>query len=89
MDETLSAFGRLDILILVSPFWAGGQIHAHSVTTWDRVLEANLREPFLMARAVLPMFRENKHGRNHGDRLRFSVGVLSRRTVLSVWPCTH
>jgi NAD(P)-dependent dehydrogenase (short-subunit alcohol dehydrogenase family) len=62
MDEILSAFGRLDILILVSPFWAGGQIHAHSVTTWDRVLEANLREPFLMARAVLPLFREQNHG---------------------------
>jgi NADP-dependent 3-hydroxy acid dehydrogenase YdfG len=62
MDETLSAFGRLDILILVSPFWAGGQIHAHSVTTWDRVLEANLREPFLIARAVLPLFREKKQG---------------------------
>lgn len=62
MDESLSAFGRLDILILVSPFWAGGQIHAHNITTWDRVLEANLREPFLMARAVLPVFRENKHG---------------------------
>lgn len=62
MDEILSAYGRLDILILVSPFWAGGQIHAHSVATWDRVLEANLREPFLMARAVLPMFREKRQG---------------------------
>lgn len=62
MDEILSAYGRLDILILVSPFWAGGQIHDHSVTTWDRVLEANLREPFLIARAVLPMFREKRQG---------------------------
>jgi NADP-dependent 3-hydroxy acid dehydrogenase YdfG len=62
MDEILSAYGRLDILILVSPFWAGGQIHTHSVSTWDRVLDANLREPFLIARAVLPMFREKRLG---------------------------
>jgi NADP-dependent 3-hydroxy acid dehydrogenase YdfG len=62
MDEILSAYGRLDILILVSPFWAGGQIHAHNVMTWDRVLEANLREPFLIARVVLPMFREKRQG---------------------------
>jgi NAD(P)-dependent dehydrogenase (short-subunit alcohol dehydrogenase family) len=62
MDEVRAAFGRLDILILVSPFWAGGPIHAHNVATWDRVLEANLREPFLMVRAVLPLFREQKHG---------------------------
>jgi 3-hydroxybutyrate dehydrogenase len=57
-----SRFGRLDILILSSPFWAGGQIHQHSVKAWDLVLAANLREPFLMARAVLPVFRAQKHG---------------------------
>jgi NADP-dependent 3-hydroxy acid dehydrogenase YdfG len=62
MEVARTAFGRLDILILVSPFWAGGQIHNHSVKTWDRVLAANLREPFLMARTVLPLFREQNHG---------------------------
>jgi NAD(P)-dependent dehydrogenase (short-subunit alcohol dehydrogenase family) len=62
LERTRSAFGRLDILILTSPFWSGGQIHQHSVKTWDLVLAANLREPFLMARAVLPVFREQKHG---------------------------
>lgn len=55
-------FGHVDILILVSPFWAGGHIHEHSVKTWDLVINANLREPFLMARAVLPVFREQEHG---------------------------
>src|SRR5512140_3082966 len=62
LQQTLSAFGRLDILILVSPFWAGGQIHSHSVKSWDLVMAANLREPFLMARAVLPTFRGQKSG---------------------------
>jgi NADP-dependent 3-hydroxy acid dehydrogenase YdfG len=62
LSQTRSAYGRLDILILVSPFWAGGQIHEHSVKAWDLVLDANLREPFLMARAVLPVFRGQKYG---------------------------
>jgi NADP-dependent 3-hydroxy acid dehydrogenase YdfG len=62
MESALASFGRLDILILVSPFWSGGHIHNHSVKTWDLVLAANLRESFLMARAVLPLFREQKHG---------------------------
>jgi len=62
VDQTQKAFGRLDILVLVSPFWAGGQIHEHSVKTWDLVLNANLREAFLMARAVLPVFRAQKRG---------------------------
>jgi NAD(P)-dependent dehydrogenase (short-subunit alcohol dehydrogenase family) len=62
MEQARSAFERLDILVLVSPFWGGGFIHTHSVQTWDLVLTANLREPFLMARAVLPLFRSQKHG---------------------------
>jgi NAD(P)-dependent dehydrogenase (short-subunit alcohol dehydrogenase family) len=62
LEDTRSNFGRLDMLIMISPFWAGGQIHNHSVRTWDLVMAANLREPFLMARAVLPLFREQKHG---------------------------
>jgi 3-oxoacyl-[acyl-carrier protein] reductase len=62
VEEGRSGFGRVDILVMVSPFWAGGQIHNHSVRTWDLVMGANLREPFLMARAVLPLFREQKRG---------------------------
>ena len=62
MEKARSLFGRLDILIIVSPFWAGGKIHNHNVRTWDLVINANLREPFLMARAVLPLFRKQKHG---------------------------
>lgn len=62
MGDVISHFGRLDILVMVSPFWAGGLIHHHSVRTWDLVMDANLREPFLMARAVLPFFREQKSG---------------------------
>ena len=62
LQTARTAFGRLDILILVSPFWAGGYIHDHKVRTWDLVLDANLREPFLMSRAVLPLFREQNHG---------------------------
>src|SRR5512139_3235520 len=62
VGDVISHFGRLDILVMVSPFWAGGRIHDHSVRTWDLVMDANLREPFLMAHAVLPFFREQKSG---------------------------
>jgi NADP-dependent 3-hydroxy acid dehydrogenase YdfG len=60
--QTKSAFGGVDIVILISPFWSGGMIHNHSLKTWDLVMNANLREPFLMARATLPILREQKHG---------------------------
>lgn len=62
VEQTKSAFGGLDVLILISPFWSGGMIHSHNVKTWDLVMNANLREPFLMARAALPFMREQQHG---------------------------
>ncbi len=62
VNQTQSAFGGVDIVILISPFWSGGMIHNHSLKTWDLVMNANLREPFLMARATLPILREQKHG---------------------------
>jgi NADP-dependent 3-hydroxy acid dehydrogenase YdfG len=60
--QTKEAFGRLDIVILVSGFWSGGFLHEHSVKAWDLVMSSNLREPFLMARAALPILRAQAHG---------------------------
>ena len=77
VDQTQKNFGRLDILIMVSPFWAGGQIHDHNVRTWDLVLDANLREAFLMARAVLPVFRTQKRG---------EVMAIGSDSALGIYP---
>ncbi len=62
LDETLQTFGRLDQLIMVSPFWGGGMIHTHNLNTWDLVMSANLREAFILSRVALPYFRAQKRG---------------------------
>jgi NAD(P)-dependent dehydrogenase (short-subunit alcohol dehydrogenase family) len=77
VEQARTAFGRLDILIMASPFWAGGQIHQHSVKTWERVLAANLHEPFLMARSVLPVFRAQQHG---------EIMALGSDSALGIYP---
>lgn len=77
VNQTLSEFGGLDILILISPFWSGGMIHSHSVKTWDLVMDANLREPFLMTRAALPFLREQKHG---------EVMAIGSDSALGIYP---
>lgn len=77
-DQVLTTFGRLDFLILVSPFWAGGQIHEHNVKAWDLVLAANLREPFLMARAILPFFRQQRHGQIMAIGSDSALGIYSQ-----------
>lgn len=62
LNKSLAAFKKLDVLILVSPFWAGGFIHEHKLETWDVVISANLREAFILSRVVLPYFREQRSG---------------------------
>ena len=62
VQTALSTFGSVDILVSNAGISGGGQIHAHDVSTWDRILEVNLRGPFLMARAVLPLMRAQQHG---------------------------
>lgn len=52
-------------------------IHSHSVKTWDLVMDANLREPFLMTRAALPFLREQKHG---------EVMAIGSDSALGIYP---
>jgi 3-oxoacyl-[acyl-carrier protein] reductase len=62
VQAALEAYGRVDILINNAGISGGGVIHQHDLADWDRVLAVNLRGPFLMARAVLPLMRAQKSG---------------------------
>jgi len=62
VKSTLKAFDKLDILINNAGIGGGGYIHEHSIKTWDQVMSVNLRGPFLLSRAVLPMMRANRAG---------------------------
>ena len=55
-------FGSVDILVNNAGIGGGGRIHEHSVEQWDRIMAVNLRGPFLMCRAVLPMMRDKRRG---------------------------
>lgn len=62
IDDSLANFGTIDILINNAGISGGGRIHEHRVKEWDRIMAVNLRGPFLMARAVLPIMREQRRG---------------------------
>jgi NAD(P)-dependent dehydrogenase (short-subunit alcohol dehydrogenase family) len=62
INKTLDEFGKIDILINNAGIGGGSEIHNHSVESWDRIMAVNLRGPFLLSRAVLPMMRERKQG---------------------------
>jgi len=62
VNAAVEAYKTVDILINNAGIGGGGQIHEHDIETWDRVMAVNLRGPFLMARAVLPLMRAQQHG---------------------------
>lgn len=59
---TTDAYGTVHILVNNAGIGGGGRIHEHDIPAWDRIMAVNLRGPFLMARAVLPLMRAQQHG---------------------------
>lgn len=62
VHKALEYFGTIDILINNAGISGGGWIHEHNVREWDHIMAVNLRGPFLMARKVLPIMREQGRG---------------------------
>lgn len=62
VQTTVDAFGAIDILVNNAGISGGGQIHEHDLEEWDRIMAINLRGPFLLARAVLPLMRRQRQG---------------------------
>ena len=55
MRQTLSAYGRIDILINIVGGWdAGKPVHEMSLDTWETMIRLNSTITFLMSRAVVP-----------------------------------
>ena len=62
VEAAYDAYGAIDILVNNAGIFRGGAIHEHDIADWDAVMAANLRAPFLMARAVLPIMRRQERG---------------------------
>lgn len=55
VQRTETQLGTVEALVHLVGGWGGGApIHEHSIATWDRVMELNLRSAFICCRAVLP-----------------------------------
>jgi 3-oxoacyl-[acyl-carrier protein] reductase len=67
-EQTLSAFGRIDVLVNNAAVFATIPIsrvplEQISVAEWDLVMSVNLRGIFLACKAVLPAMRERSYGK--------------------------
>lgn len=65
-DRVLATFNRIDILVNNAAWNIGipfNNLEALTEEIWDRVLETNLRGPYLLARAFAPELRRHGTGR--------------------------
>jgi len=62
-QRTLELFHRLDILVNNAGAFDGGPLDELSVETWDKVMAANLRGPFLCTRAAMRIMKPQGGGR--------------------------
>lgn len=66
VGRVVAEFGRLDILVNNAGWNIGipfKDLEALTAEIWDRVMETNLRGPYLLARAFAPELRRHKAGR--------------------------
>lgn len=64
LQDVEAELGPVDVLVHLVGAWKGGEeVHEHTLATWDRMMDLNLRSAFLCSRAVLPKMREQDWGR--------------------------
>lgn len=62
VEFTLEHYGHIDILINNAGVYDGAAVHNIRPETWDRIMDVNLRGPYLVTRAVLPHMRTRQTG---------------------------
>ncbi|RUX01643.1 SDR family NAD(P)-dependent oxidoreductase, partial [Mesorhizobium sp. M2A.F.Ca.ET.037.01.1.1] len=63
IDDIFAEMGRLDIAVANAAIYPNTNIASITPDEWDSVMAVNLRGPFLLAKACLPYFQRQRHGR--------------------------
>jgi len=78
IQKTVDKHGRIDFLLNIAGAWAGGTDVANTdESTWDFMMNVNLKSMFFCCKAVLPYMIKQNYGR--------IVSVASRAAVERKW----
>jgi 3-oxoacyl-[acyl-carrier protein] reductase len=61
--KTIEALGTIDMLVNNAGICYQGSVAEMSEETWDKVLDVNLKGPFLCSREVMPTFKQKRSGK--------------------------
>jgi len=62
VDESVQAFGGIDILINNAAIFPRGRLDDTTEELWDEIMTVNLKGPFLCCRAAVPHMRRRRGG---------------------------
>jgi len=62
VEQTVAQLGRIDVVVNAAGTDVPGLVVELTVEAWDRVLEVNLRAPFVLAKAAFPHMRRVGRG---------------------------
>jgi NAD(P)-dependent dehydrogenase (short-subunit alcohol dehydrogenase family) len=59
-EDCASDFGRLDLLVNNAGIFVGGPLAEFEESEWDKILGVNLKAPYLVTRALLPLLKKSQ-----------------------------
>ena len=62
VEQTLMHTGKLDVIVNNAGVDVTLPVDELRIEDWDRVIATNLRAPFLMAKAAIPIMKRQQHG---------------------------
>jgi NAD(P)-dependent dehydrogenase (short-subunit alcohol dehydrogenase family) len=62
IQKILTQYGRIDVLVNNAGIDVTLPIEELSITDWDRVMQVNLRAPFVLSKMILPIMKEQGSG---------------------------
>ncbi len=59
--ETMTRFGRMDVLVNNAGLAHSAQISETDIETWDNIFKVNARAPFFLCKACIPFLKKSNH----------------------------